>query len=46
VTAIDVNPVLLELIPAQNPSVQQMDVRTAELRSDFCDLVACRAVAQ
>jgi SAM-dependent methyltransferase len=44
VTAIDVNPVLLELIPAQNLLVQQMDVRTGELRSDAYDLVTCRAL--
>jgi 2-polyprenyl-3-methyl-5-hydroxy-6-metoxy-1,4-benzoquinol methylase len=43
VTTIDVNPVLLELIPAQNLSVQQMDVRTGELRPDSYDLVTCRA---
>jgi tRNA A58 N-methylase Trm61 len=29
VTAIDINPVLLELIPAQNLTVRQMDVRTS-----------------
>src|SRR5215213_4459755 len=29
VTAIDINPVLLELIPAQNLTIQQMDVRTS-----------------
>jgi hypothetical protein len=33
VTAVDVNPVLLELIPAENLSVQQLDVRTDELPS-------------
>jgi ubiquinone/menaquinone biosynthesis C-methylase UbiE len=31
VTAVDVNTVLLELIPAQNLTVRQMDVRTDEL---------------
>jgi hypothetical protein len=35
VTAIDINPVLLELLPAQNLLVQQMDVRTGELGSEF-----------
>src|SRR5215211_6374412 len=30
VTALDINPVLLELIPAQNLSVRRMDVRTGE----------------
>jgi len=29
VTAIDINPVLLELIPAQNLTIRQMDVRTS-----------------
>jgi ubiquinone/menaquinone biosynthesis C-methylase UbiE len=44
VTAIDINPVLLELLPAQNLSVQQMDVRTGELGSESYDLVTCRAL--
>ena len=44
VTAIDINPVLLELAPAQNLSVQQMDVRTGELPSESYDLVSCRAL--
>jgi ubiquinone/menaquinone biosynthesis C-methylase UbiE len=44
VTAIDVNPVLLELIPAQNLSVQQMDVRTGEWPPASYDLVTCRAL--
>ena len=44
VTAIDVNPVLLELIPAENLSVQQMDVRTGELPAGSYDLVTCRAL--
>ena len=43
-TAIDVNPVLLELIPAQNLTVQQMDVRTGELPTNAYDLVTCRAL--
>ena len=42
--AIDINPVLLELIPAQNLTVQQMDVRTGELRANTYDLVTCRAL--
>jgi ubiquinone/menaquinone biosynthesis C-methylase UbiE len=29
VTAIDINPVLLELIPAQNLTIRQMDIRTS-----------------
>ena len=44
VTAIDINPVLLELIPAQNLSVQQLDVRTGELPTNAYDLVICRAL--
>jgi SAM-dependent methyltransferase len=44
VTAIDANPVLLDLIPAQNLSVQEMDVRTGELRRESYDLVTCRAM--
>jgi len=44
VTAIDVNPVLLELIPAQNLAIRQMDVRTEELRANAYDLVSCRAL--
>ena len=44
VTAIDVNPVLLELIPAENLSVQQMDVRTGKLPASSYDLVTCRAL--
>src|SRR5918993_2731819 len=39
VTAIDINPVLLELIPAQNLRVEQMDVRTGELQANAYDLV-------
>jgi SAM-dependent methyltransferase len=44
VTSIDINPVLLELLPQQNVSVQQMDVRTGELGSESYDLVTCRAM--
>ena len=44
VTAADINPVLLELIPAQNLSVRQMDVRTDELETNAYDLVSCRAM--
>jgi SAM-dependent methyltransferase len=44
VTAIDINPVLLELIPAQNLTVEQMDVRTGELPANTYDLVSCRAL--
>ena len=44
VTAIDINPVLLGLVPAQNLLVQQMDARTGELGSESYDLVTCRAL--
>jgi ubiquinone/menaquinone biosynthesis C-methylase UbiE len=44
VTAVDVNTVLLELIPAQNLTVRQMDVRTNELPESAYDLVTCRAL--
>jgi 2-polyprenyl-3-methyl-5-hydroxy-6-metoxy-1,4-benzoquinol methylase len=44
VTAADINTVLLELIPAQNLTVQQLDVRTRELPEDAYDLVTCRAL--
>ena len=46
VTAIDINPVLLELIPAQNLTKRQMDVRTSsgELPANAYDLVSCRAL--
>ena len=44
VTAIDIDPVLLELLPAQNLSVHQMDVRSGELGSELYDLVTCRAL--
>ena len=43
-TAIDINPVLLELVPAQNLSVRQMDVRTGDLQANAHDLVSCRAL--
>jgi SAM-dependent methyltransferase len=44
VTAIDINPVLLELIPAQNLTVERRDVRTDELPVNAYDLVSCRAL--
>jgi SAM-dependent methyltransferase len=44
VTAIDINPVLLELVPAQNLTVQQLDLRNGELPSQSYDLVTCRAL--
>ena len=44
VTAVDVNPVLVELVPAQNLTVRRMDIRTEELEENSYDLVTCRAV--
>jgi SAM-dependent methyltransferase len=46
VTAIDINPVLLELIPAQNLTIRQMDVRTSsgQLPANAYDLISCRAL--
>jgi SAM-dependent methyltransferase len=44
VTAMDINPVLVELIPAQNLTVTQADVRTVELPTNTYDLVSCRAL--
>ncbi len=44
VTSVDINPVLLELVPAQNLMVKRLDVRKDELPSDAFDLVTCRAM--
>ena len=44
VTAVDINASLLELIPAQNVTVRQMDVRRDELPGSGYDLVTCRAL--
>ena len=44
VTAADINTALLELVPAQNLTVQQMDVRTDAPRTNTYDLVSCRAL--
>ncbi len=43
VTSIDINPVQLELVPAQNLAVRQLDVRTGDLPTQSYDLVLCRA---
>lgn len=43
VTAVDINPVLLGLIPAQNLTVRQLDMRTEQLEDNSYDLVSCRA---
>jgi SAM-dependent methyltransferase len=44
VTALDINPTLLELIPAPNVTVHQVDLRTGELPGGGYDLVTCRAL--
>jgi ubiquinone/menaquinone biosynthesis C-methylase UbiE len=44
VTAVDVNAVLLDLVPAQNLTVRQMDVRADRLPANTFDLVTCRAL--
>lgn len=44
VTALDINPTLLELIPAPNLTVQQIDLRTGALPPNAYDLVTCRAL--
>lgn len=43
VTVIDINPVLLNLVPAQNLTVLQADIRTTDLPEAAFDLVSCRA---
>ena len=42
--AVDINTVLLELVPAQNLAVRQLDVRAGQLPANSYDLVTCRAV--
>jgi SAM-dependent methyltransferase len=44
VTAVDVNTALLDLVPSQNLTVRQADVRTDELPEGPYDLVTCRAL--
>lgn len=44
VTAVDINPILVELIPAQNLTVQRADIRTDALRENSYDPVSCRAL--
>jgi ubiquinone/menaquinone biosynthesis C-methylase UbiE len=44
VTSIDANPKLINLIPAQNLTVRQADVRTVELPVGAFELVMCRAM--
>jgi SAM-dependent methyltransferase len=44
VTALDINPVLLQLIPASNLTVHAEDVRTGQLPAGAYDLVTCRAL--
>jgi hypothetical protein len=45
-TAIEINPVLLELVPTQNVTVQQMDRRTGELPSQPYDLAPTRTTGR
>jgi hypothetical protein len=42
----DINPVLLELIPAQNLTIRRLDVGTSsgELPANAYDLISCRAL--
>ncbi len=44
VTALDVNTALLDLVPAQNLTVERTDVRVARLPASAFDLVTCRAL--
>jgi SAM-dependent methyltransferase len=44
VTAVDVDTVLLDLVPAQNLTVERTDVRVARLPQNAFDLVTCRAL--
>ena len=44
VMSLDINPVLLNLVQAQTLTVQQADVRTADLPESTFDLVSCRAL--
>lgn len=44
VTSVDINPRLIELIAAENLTVRQADMRTADLPSGAFDLVLCRAM--
>jgi ubiquinone/menaquinone biosynthesis C-methylase UbiE len=44
VTSIDINPKLIRLVPAQNLTVVEADLRTADLPSASFDLVMCRAM--
>src|SRR5271154_2844503 len=44
VTSIDINPKLIKLVPAQNLTVRQADIRTADLPVNAFDLVMCRAM--
>jgi ubiquinone/menaquinone biosynthesis C-methylase UbiE len=44
VTSIDINTRLIRLVPAQNLTVRQADLRTADLPAGVFDLVMCRAM--
>jgi ubiquinone/menaquinone biosynthesis C-methylase UbiE len=43
VTSVDIDPRLIELVSAENLTVRQADLRTAELPTGPFDLVMCRA---
>jgi ubiquinone/menaquinone biosynthesis C-methylase UbiE len=44
VTSVDINPTLINLVPAQNLTVLQADLRSSDLPSGPFDLVMCRAL--
>src|SRR5271163_12365 len=44
VTSVDINPNLIKLVPAQNLTVRQADIRVADLPASAFDLVMCRAM--
>ncbi len=44
VLSLDINTAILQLIPDQNVTVQQLDVRTGDLPTTGFDLVMCRAL--
>lgn len=44
VVSVDIDPRFIHLIPARNLTVQEADVRTADLPADVFDLVMCRAM--
>lgn len=44
VTSVEINPKLIRLVPAQNLTVLEADLRTADLSAAEFDLVMCRAM--